>query len=419
MRAAVIGAGFAGLAAAVELVDAGMEVVVFEKEKGAGGLGLGLREAGWKWSLDRYYHHIFSGDDEAIKMAKKVGAEITWGKPKSNSWVEGKERQLDSAMSVLNFGAMSWWGRLRMGLGLAVLKVIRRGEWLERYRVIDVLPWLIGKEGYEKVWERMLEAKFGKYIDQVSLSWFWARVVKRTKKLGYFVGGFESLAEKMTEYVRGAGGEVRLGEGVKKVERSGSGWAVNGEKMDMVLVTTAGEIGRKWFKDLEVPGLDYLWGQTLILEMDKGLIDGYWLNILEKDWPFLVLVEQTNWLKKSNYGGKVVVYLGNYLEDGDERLEMSKEELLKLYWPYLKKIRPGVKKGEIKKMWKFQSPFAQPVFPVNYSEKKPSMRSQVSRVYVANMSMVYPWDRGVNFAVEIGKKGARMMMSDYNMRGNE
>jgi len=419
MRVAVIGAGFAGLSAAVELVDAGMEVVVFEKEEKAGGLGLGLKEKGWKWSLDRYYHHIFSGDKEAIEMAKKMEVEIVWGKPESNSWVNGEEWQLDSAMSVLRFGVMSWWGRLRMGLGLAVLKVMRKGEWLERYRVVDVLPWLIGKEGYEKVWEKMLRAKFGKYISQVSLSWFWARVAKRTKKLGYFVGGFESLAEKMVEYVRNGGGEVRLGEGVEKVKREGDGWVVNGEKVEMVLVTTAGEIGKKWFKDLEVPKLDYLWGQTLILEMDEELIDGYWLNILEKDWPFLVLVEQTNWLEKKNYGGKTIVYLGNYLEDGDERLEMSKKELLELYWPYMKKIKPGLKKSWVKKMWKFQSPFAQPVFPVNYSKKKPSMRSQVPGVYVANMSMVYPWDRGVNFAVEIGERAAKMMMSDYNMGHEE
>ena len=414
MKVGVIGAGFAGLAAAVELVDAGEKVIVWEKEKEVGGLALGFKEKGWKWSLDRYYHHVFAGDDEVLRMVDKVGGRMIWGKPESNSWVGGKEWQLDSPMSVLAFKPMSLWGRLRMGLGLAVLKVIRKGMWLEKYRVVDVLPWLIGKEGYEVIWKKMLKAKFGKYMDKVSLCWFWARIVKRTKKLGYFEEGFDGLAEKMVDYVRKNGGEVRLGEEIEKIKRKGEGWLVNGEEVDLVLATTPAPVIERLFSGVRVPKLDYLWGQTLILEMEKGMIEGYWLNVLEKDWPFLVLVEQTNWMKKKNYGGKVMVYLGNYLEEGDERLEMSKEELLKLYWPYLKKIKPEMERGWVKKIWKFQSPFAQPVFPVNYSQKKADLFSGMKGVYMANMSMVYPWDRGVNFAIEIGRRAAKKMRSDYN-----
>jgi hypothetical protein len=30
-------------------------------------------------------------------------------------------------------------------------------------------------------------------------------------------------------------------------------------------------------------------------------------------------------------------------------------------------------------------------------------------LYFASMSQVYPWDRGTNFAVEIGRRAARMI----------
>ena len=302
-----------------------------------------------------------------------------------------------------------------MGLGLAVLKIIVNGEWLEKCRVVDVLPWLIGKEGYRKIWERMLTAKFGKYIGRVSMSWFWARVAKRTQKLGYFEGGFESMAEKMASHVKDLKGEVRLGEGVEKVEKSGKGWKINGEKVDAVLVTTPAPVAKRWWKEIKIPKIDYLWGQTLILEMKESVIDGYWLNVLEKEWPFLVLVEQTNWIEKKNYGGKMMVYLGNYLEDGDGRLKMEKKELLNLYWPYLKKINGKIEKNWVSKSWKFQSPFAQPVFPINYSQKKPQIKTGVDGVYMANMSMVYPYDRGVNYAVEIGQRAVKRILTDYNM----
>jgi hypothetical protein len=31
-------------------------------------------------------------------------------------------------------------------------------------------------------------------------------------------------------------------------------------------------------------------------------------------------------------------------------------------------------------------------------------------LFFASMSQVYPWDRGTNFAVEIGRRAARMMI---------
>jgi len=39
-------------------------------------------------------------------------------------------------------------------------------------------------------------------------------------------------------------------------------------------------------------------------------------------------------------------------------------------------------------------------------------------LYYASMSQVYPWDRGINFAVEIGRRAAGMMISDQNPDSN-
>jgi len=50
------------------------------------------------------------------------------------------------------------------------------------------------------------------------------------------------------------------------------------------------------------------------------------------------------------------------------------------------------------------------VFPVNYSKQLPSIKTKTLGVYMANMSMVYPWDRGVNYAVELGRKAAKIIL---------
>ncbi|PJE69229.1 oxidoreductase, partial [Candidatus Shapirobacteria bacterium CG10_big_fil_rev_8_21_14_0_10_38_14] len=41
---------------------------------------------------------------------------------------------------------------------------------------------------------------------------------------------------------------------------------------------------------------------------------------------------------------------------------------------------------------------------VNYSQLIPPFKTPISNVYLANMQMVYPWDRGINYAIEIGEK---------------
>jgi hypothetical protein len=50
---------------------------------------------------------------------------------------------------------------------------------------------------------------------------------------------------------------------------------------------------------------------------------------------------------------------------------------------------------------------------VNHSRNIPPLRTPVPGLYFASMSQVYPWDRGTNFAIEIGREVARMAMNDF------
>jgi protoporphyrinogen oxidase len=278
--------------------------------------------------------------------------------------------------------------------------------------VEKTLPRLIGNEAYEKIWRRLLGAKFGKYIDQVNLAWFWARVAKRSAALGYFPGGFQVLAEKTRQYIESRGGEVKLRSQIKKIERRSGKFLVAGEVFDRVIVTTPAKIAEKIIGEAAVhwPKIDYLWGQTLVMELSESMLPVYWVNILEKNWPFLVAVEHTKMIDKKYYGGKHIVYFGNYLEDADTRLKMDDRQLLSLFLPYLKKMSSDFKKSWIKRFWRFQETFAQPVFPVNYSKMLPKIETKIKGLFIANMSMVYPFDRGTNYAVFLGKRVAEMVM---------
>ncbi len=93
------------------------------------------------------------------------------------------------------------------------------------------------------------------------------------------------------------------------------------------------------------------------------------------------------------------------LQAGQEALE----ELLERFLPAIQRFNPNFKRDWVRKTWLFKTNYAQPVPEVNHSKNIPAIQTPIPGLYFASMSQVYPWDRGTNFAVEIGRRAAGIM----------
>jgi protoporphyrinogen oxidase len=150
---------------------------------------------------------------------------------------------------------------------------------------------------------------------------------------------------------------------------------------------------------------------TLALNHQLSEEGYYWYNLPKSaGYPFLALVEHTNFVGKEHFGGDHIVYMGDYLEPEHEYFRLSQEELLERFLPALKKFNPKFEQAWVRKAWLYRTAYAQPVPLVNHSRNIPSIDTPVEGIYFASMSQVYPWDRGTNFAVEIGRKAASLML---------
>lgn len=420
MKVAVIGGGFLGLSCAINLLDLGFEVDIYEQDNRLGGFAISFNPGNWQWELEKFYHHIFSNDNSIINLAKKVNVPIIFSRPKTMCYINNSKKRLDSPLSVLKFNDLNFFSRLKLGLGIVLLKLIYNGKFLERFTCESFLPHLMGKEGYQKIWLPLLTSKFSSYYNQVNMAWFWARIYKRTAKLGYFEKGFAGLVLAMANYIQTKGGLIFYNKKINEIkteQRKRSKIILDEKSYDIAIITTPAPMIPKINKSVVIkfPKLEYLWGQTLILELKNKFMEGYWLNILKKNWPFLVLVEHTNFVDKKNYENYHIVYIGNYLENEDYRLKLSDEKLLDLYLPYLKQINSNFSKQQINNFYRFQTPYAQPVFKCNYSKEIPYYKTSLNGVYIANMSMVYPWDRGTNYAVEMAKEVTDQIVKDLRV----
>ncbi len=392
MRIAVVGGGITGLTAAYRLSQKGHQVTLLEKENYLGGLAAGFKKKNWHWSLENFFHHLFVSDQAAKNLITELGlsSKLFYRRPKTSIFLQNKISQFDSPFSLLRFHHLSFLERTKVGIIMTYLKGSHRWQQLEKMTAQVWLTQTMGEKPYRLLWQPLLRGKFGRLADQISMAWFWARIKKRSSKLGYFEGGFQILIEKLAQEIKANNGQIKLNQEISLEE-------IKDNKFDKTIVTVSTQ---KFFKTNLPPMLGAI-NLVLVLQ-EKFLTDGtYWLNINENGFPFIAVVEHTNFIDPQNYAGDHLLYVGGYYPQDHRYFKMTKKGVLKEFLPYLKKINPQIK---IKDSFLLINQFAQPVVPPNYRKIIPQMKTSIPNVYLANMQMVYPWDRGINYAIELGEK---------------
>jgi len=423
MNVGIIGAGITGLTAAYDLAKRGHAVTIYEARPYAGGLAAGFSDERWEWPLDRFYHHWFASDEEVIGLIKELGVSdrLFFPRPTTSIYYGGRVYPFDSPLRVLAFTPISLVDRLRVGLVTLYLRLLRDWRPLEGASADEWLPRTVGKRAYEVLWKPMLIAKFGEEnYREVNMAWFWARFHKRTPRLGYFVGGFQGFADLLAERVRAQGGEVQLETPVQAIRYIAEGClrletAAGAAEHDRLIATCSPQEMLRLMPDLpadyaeKLAGLKSMGALVLILALKHPLTDGhYWINApAGEGLPFMGLVEHTNYISSEHYGGDHIVYCGDYLPPDHPCFDYSKERLLETYLPGLAEINPDFRPDWVRASWTFAEKYAQPVPTLDHSQNIPPLKTPIPGLWLANMSQVYPWDRGSNYAVEIGRRAAQ------------
>jgi protoporphyrinogen oxidase len=430
MNIAIIGAGPAGLAAAYDLTKANHHVTIFEGAPQVGGLASGFKAPHWEWSLEKFYHHWFQTDKSILGLIDELGwsDQVVFPRPSTVIYYKGQFHQFDdmfSNMPIFLLKNFSIIDVIRFGLAGAYLRFSPYWQPLEKDTTAHWTRKYFGDNIYNLIWRPMLVGKFGEEnMPIVNMAWLWARLHSRTTRLGTFKGGFQAFLDKLADVVKKQGAEIRLSTPVTGIRKNPNGGVTldSGETrsdFDAVISTSSPALMAQIAPDLpaeyssQLRNLKSMGAVVLILSLKQQLTQYYWHNLpKEAGFPFLSLVEHTNYIGPEHYGGDHIIYCGDYLEVGHEYFSQSKEELFERFLPALKRFNPAFDRDWVKDSWVFKANYAQPIPPINHSQNIPPLRTPLKGLYFASMSQVYPWDRGTNFAVEIGRRVARMVMDD-------
>ncbi|MCP4362890.1 MAG: NAD(P)/FAD-dependent oxidoreductase [Chloroflexi bacterium] len=433
MNTAIIGAGLAGLSAAYDLLNAGHDVVLFEASDCAGGLAGGFQDETWDWPLEKFYHHIFKSDKAIIGLTEEIGFKdkLFFPRPTTSVIHNGRIEPFDSPLRWFTFSGFNLLDTIRFGLVGAYLRFSRPWRKLEQETADSWLQRWYGQKIYKTVWRPLLIGKFGPYYQDVNMAWMWARVHVRSMSLGYYEGGFQAFVDRLTVVVQERGGQVKLNCPVEQVRPQNGKLSIQAAgqtyTFDNCLATTSPGLLTKLAPDLppdylgQLLNLKSMGAVALTLALTRPFMPDdrtYWLNIPantpdknEGDYPFLALVEHTNFIERKHYNDDHILYCGDYVTPDHPYMSMSQMELEDLFTAALKNINPEFQRDWVRQSWLFREAYAQPVPLLNHSQAIPDIQTPLPGLYFASMSQVYPWDRGTNFAVEIGRKAAAMMNS--------
>ncbi len=419
MKVGIIGAGFTGLSAALTLSKMGESVEIFEKEDNPGGLAIGFKDNKWEWPLEQHYHHLFTSDGKILDLARDLDHTIEFNRPLTKTFASERIYQLDSISSLLSFPPLSLGSRIRTGIGLASIKFNHIWRPLEALTAENYIKTVFGAESWHILWKPLMEGKFGEYSSRISAAWFWSRIYKRSESLGYPVGGFWGLAKTMESKLLSCGVTLKYNTSVvaitltshnkPKIHFSNGKYSL----FDKVICTLPTPFFSK-LTNLSYSNMQGLGAINLVVALkEKFFSDGtYWLNINDREYPFLALVEHTNFQSPKHYGGDNLLYIGNYLQANHRFFGMDSQQLQDIFVPFMEKINPKFSPKSIRKSWVWKAPFAQPVVTKWYSKKIPPLKTSMKNVFLANIQQVYPWDRGTNYAVELGDRVARLCLSE-------
>lgn len=424
-RVIIIGAGLTGLSTAYFLVKKGYKVTILEKDAQPGGMTSTFRCRVWKDNLEKTYHHWFTNDKSILTLSKEIGHNFKIYSPTTNVYVNGKSFRFDTPLSILKFPHLSWLDKARLGFSTYILKLSPVFVFSKKTTAIEWLNRVAGKNVTRMIWEPLLQGKFGRLKNKISIVWFWARVKKRTAKLVYPEGGFYSFTNDLIKYLKKYGVIFYFKADVEKIISSNNDITIKTSNSkfvaDKVLVTTPTPIFTRIVFGLsksymnKLSKIKHLSAQILLIVFKKPFMKNvYWLNVLERKFPFLGVVEHTNFISPKRYSNEHIVYAGNYLSEDHFYFKKNKTELFKIFYPFLRKINKNIN-NLVKDLYLFNVPYAQPVVDINYHKNIPDIKTPIKNVYLANIDMIYPWDRGTNYSVELGEKAAKIIAEGKQM----
>lgn len=421
----ILGAGLAGLASALEVLERGGRPIVVEQEAHVGGMSASIRKNGFTFDLGghRFLPHL-PETTEFVRGLFKDNTLVLRNR-KSQIYMSGKFLQYPpEALDLLKkLGAGTSAACALQGLGARLRQAIFKEP---ENTLKDWLMHRFGRRLYDIYFGPYSEKLWGVPPSEISSDWAPQRVsvssigvVARNllpfkgkniktyaRKFLYPIGGIGRIPEKMADRVKHAGGVVYTGTKAVKVTRQGAGYAVHtvdaeGRRRvvsakkfissvplsEFIAMFDAGvpEDVLMAAADLRFRSLRFL---NLMLDVPE-VTKNTWLYIPEDKFVFFRIQEFAKWCPQNAPKGKEGLTLEVACRKGDRLWSMPDEELLDICLLDLKKMNVDLE-GKVRGCFSTYAEHAYPLYSLGYK---------------SSLYKVYRFIEGLEGVVITGRQG--------------
>lgn len=427
MKFAVLGAGPMGLMAAMEILKAGHDVDVYERDDRIGGMSAAFDFDGLL--IERYYHFVCRTDDPLFELMAElgIGDALKWTDTKMGFYCQGKLYKWGTPFALLGFDKLGWIDKFRYALHVMRTKSVNDWRALDKVGVTDWLVRNLGERTYKVLWERLFHLKFYEYKDKLSAAWLGTRIkrVALSRKnlfqesLGYIEGGSETLLKKMQEFILARGGRIHLSAGIDRVNAPDGkveSITVRGETIpvDRVVSTAPIQYVPRLVPDLpesfvaRIRALENIPVVCVILKLKQPLSENFWMNICDDGIDIPGVIEYSN----LNPGaGPAIVYAPFYMPKTHPKYARDNAAFIEETLSYLPKLNPAFSRDWVLASHCHRYEYAQAVCPPGYYDLLPPMQTPIQGFCMADTAYYYPEDRSICESVKVAKALARTALA--------
>lgn len=414
--AVVIGGGIGGLTAARELAAEGYQVTVLEAAPALGGLVEGLDLGGA--SLERYYHYVLPQEVATQELIADLGLadRLRWYEETIGVLTGGRIWPFTTPLDLLRFRPLPFVDRVKAGIGALRMNRVRSWPELDEVPAEEWLTSLTSPAVTETIWRPLLRAKFGPAAGRVPAAWMWDRLQQRqgahrgpTRGVAYLEGGFGQLFDAFATDLRRRGVDIRLSTRASEITVVGGQVVgvelVGGGTLPADVVVFAGALPQ--LPALIPEGLvDERWASArglgalcVVLETRSRVTPVFWTNVCDRDIPFGGIIEHTNLVPTSWYGGHHVVYLSRYFTPDEDVATADVEAEAERWIEALLGVVPHLRRSDILEVRAFRTPYAAPLVTAPYLPRIPPSPTHIGGLHLATTAQIYPQDRGMHAGI--------------------
>ncbi len=399
----VVGAGIAGLIAALRLAQRGEAVTIVDRDGAIGGLTQPCRIGDVTW--DRFYHVVLESDQATRALLAEIGIadRLTFESVQTNLYIDGTLRPFSGGRDLLALPELSVVDKARLVATILHARWFGRDDVYEWRGVLDYLTRWSGPRVVERIWAPLLRAKLGEHYADASAAFIRA-TIKRLQgarrngvggeRYGYVRGGYSTVLRALEERLRSLGVEFVLGDAVQRVTAHDGGVFVKvGEwtlSADRALLTVPSPVCAAIVPDLTAQerlalGQDKYFGVVCVsLLVNRRLGDAYVTNVADAGFPFTGIINMSALVGRSAFGGKDLVYVPKYLPAGDRGFADSNETLVAQAIESLSRVFRGFTRDDVVGTAVARASHVFPFPRLGRAQHLPPARTSSARIAIAN-----------------------------------